>query len=245
MFDFDKTVTVRHLYHLIVGMGGKYSYIDPVLWPGLERNAILSSHAFLQNEVFGGAQRVQQLDTFFTRLRESGVDLMISSNGYLKHIHRALEMINLLHHFMVIHARDDLYSGVTETLSTGEIEQGTGGKEHFLTHSVLPFYPCVLFVDDEVEKLDRLMLFIPRNTRFVAIGVRGLAGIREYDMQEIERERKACRVGQGEFPLGDSKPCWYCGSVTSEAVQYPHFVASLCSVAHRDAFHERMALMLS
>jgi len=150
VFDFDETLTVRHLHYLIEGKGPLHlTHIDKARFPYTRREELLERREFVVEWVFGGEERVSALRELLQALSHHA-DLIISSNGQLPRILAALKQVGLETFFRYINARGRLENVVWDR-DTGRQLSGSGSKENFIAEFVGPHYAkCVLFIDNEM-----------------------------------------------------------------------------------------------
>jgi len=199
VFDFDETLTERHLFHLMSGKHKIKSWFDEHFWPDLRREHMDSRRDFLVDHVFGGHERLATLDAFLCSLQEAGdhVELMISSNNYLRSIKNALREVDLLHFFTMINARDPLYHSVWEDMRTGVVTHDAGRKQDFILNQVLPKHDCVVFVDDEI--LDAYFLFFDRKPiKMINCHHPSAPGMNERDRSAVSAAVAQCLSGTGD-----------------------------------------------
>lgn len=195
VFDFDHTLTVAHMYHLI---GGGHI----IRWhEKLTGEEILDNEPYITQEIFGGKQRLVELEKRLTKLRKNS-DLVISSNNYLGHIKRALIKVGLLEHFSWIHARNGLYRPTAENLATGETFIEAGRKHEFITKFLLPEYRCVVFIDDEMLDAYYFHFSAHKNVHLIAMR-RGQKGVDTNDFNRIEKAIIEC--SSNKLLLGNNK----------------------------------------
>jgi hypothetical protein len=84
VLDFDCTIAATHMYALLRSGGQEWLERDPDNF---------------YERVFGGSQRVIELQTFLTNLRSSGATLYVLSNGFEAEIKPALKSVQLLEAF--------------------------------------------------------------------------------------------------------------------------------------------------
>ena len=200
VFDFDETLTVKHVYHLIGG-GHIINWHLP-----LSGEQILDNEEYLTNEIFGGKKRLHDLKTRLTKLRISS-DLVISSNNYLEHIKRALTKVGLIEYFGWIHARNGLYRPVAQNLSSGEIYLEAGQKHEFIDRFLLPKYSCVVFIDDEMLDKYYFHFSSKKNVHLIAMR-RRQKGMDMNDFNRIEAAIMECT--QNNLLLGKEALCLQC-----------------------------------
>ncbi len=194
VFDFDRTLTRRHLFHLMHGGHPHHSVWDRARYPHLERATLLQDKEFLVEDVFGGAERVAALDSFLGELAQRGCVLYVSSLNFLEPIKLALRQVGLLRHFDYINAKEaallvvpvsveeDMRAGTKEYLLASPWQ-----KEYYLAERVTQRHSCTVFIDDELHrKIRQSQLFTAYNLHQLdvldpegGVGERDFARIRD------------------------------------------------------------------
>merc|ERR1712113_942630 len=90
-YDFDKTITCKHLYFALNLLGASDAFEQEEAVIKMENEELI--------DVFGGMERIERLDTHFNLLSRSNIQLVIISFGYEAVIKNALDRIDLLHYF--------------------------------------------------------------------------------------------------------------------------------------------------
>lgn len=198
VFDFDRTLTKRHLYHLMHGSHPQHSAWDRLRYPHLERATLLQDKVFLRDDVFGGAERVAALDAFLGELAQQGVTLYVSSLNFLKPIKLALQQVGLLHHFDYINAKDTVGLvpvSVEENMRAKLVQPLLGSpwqKEYYLSEVVTPRHRCTVFIDDELRhKVRQSQLFTAYNLKQLDV-LDPEGGIDERDFARIRAQLSQC-----------------------------------------------------
>jgi hypothetical protein len=223
VFDFDYTLTVAHMYHLI---GGGHI----IKWrQTLTREQILDNEDYIAEEIFGGNERLNLLKRRLSRLSITS-DLVISSNNYLEHIKRALTKVGLLDYFGWIHARNGLYRPVAQNMTTGESYMEAGRKHEFIDRFLLPKYSCIVFIDDEMLDAYYFHFSSKKNVHLLAMR-RGQKGIDANDFSRIESAIMECT--QNKLLSSKEALCLQCKE-REGSFYYEKHQASFC-----DPFCER------
>lgn len=198
VFDFDRTLTKRHLYHLMHGGHPVHSVWDRLRYPHLERAHLLQDKAFLEEDVFGGRERVAALRSFLGELREQGVTLYISSLNFLEPIRLALAQVGLLDYFDYINAKHAVGLvpvSVEEDMRAKRVTPLLGSpyqKEYYLSEIVTPRHSCTVFIDDELRhKIRQAQLFTAHNLKQLDVADPE-GGVDERDYERIRALLAQC-----------------------------------------------------
>ncbi len=188
VFDFDRTLTKRHLFHLMHDGHPVHSVWDRARWPHIERANLLQDREFLIEDVFGGAKRVAALADFLDELLLQGVTLYVSSLNFIEPVKLALRQVGLLDYFAYINARSAVLRNSTEeNMRTHETLVLPGSKEYYLEQVVTRRHACTVFIDDELyHKVRQSQLLGAHNLHQLdvadpegGVGERDFARIRE------------------------------------------------------------------
>lgn len=157
-YDFDQTVTVIHLYHLL--HGGRLNELEKI-----------SDQRLI--DIFGGNERIQRLDKHFNILKSNNIKCCILSFGFESVIKKALQRVNLLQHFFLIIGRD-----------SNSLKQAGGNKAICIEQFIIK-ENCkktqILFVDD-----DQLNVAAAMNKNIKSMVINPRKGMNDTHMTQIE-----------------------------------------------------------
>jgi hypothetical protein len=134
VFDFDCTLTARHLYHCLrsgehyrsdlleqkIGQWDERSkriakrveddnFEDPE-WEH-HKSGLLPNTPSFQSYIFGDEERIRELGAFLRELKDSAVSLHISTKGIVSEVVDVLRSVNLIEFFELIEGFDNQYVG--------------------------------------------------------------------------------------------------------------------------------------
>lgn len=136
VFDFDCTLTVRHMHGLLRTPDGYHR--------------LTHDKAGFYNDVFGGAVRIKALKQMLRSLQQvAGIKLFIVSFGYEHEILDALNFYGLVQHFSRIMGSDSFGDHCTSKLDLIHQQIAPYKQTTPSLHSHL--YTPVLFVDDDIH----------------------------------------------------------------------------------------------
>lgn len=129
VFDFDKTLTTRHLYHII------HNYIKDV--------GYLSQRELI--DIFGGQKRIDALNNMLLNLKENGSELYIMSFGVVSYMKKALHRVGISPDIFTHIYGQDTFGGIynkSEKILQLKREKKISGNN-------------ILFVDDDKQNIDQ------------------------------------------------------------------------------------------
>ena len=172
-FDFDQTISVVHLYHLM--RKDETTELDSY------------SNEFLKREVFGGEARLKLLAEHFHHLIANGATLCIISFGFTLVIIEALRRVNLIDFFS-----RQFILGIDSPL----MQEVRGYKDVALVavmkHLGIDDAASVIFVDDDVRNVEAVEANIPSCYTLL---IQPAAGMTSDHLRHIE-DRTATRRAQ-------------------------------------------------
>ncbi len=118
IFDFDCTITQKHLYYLL---NESKVFMSMYNVPEENHNEVYELASKINNGntltdnqttqfinlIFGGTERLAMLKNFLSKCLNNGLDLYISSRGFLSDITQSLLIVGLLNYFCCIHSTLD------------------------------------------------------------------------------------------------------------------------------------------
>lgn len=131
VFDFDQTLASDHLYF---ALSRRNLQIEE-----------LSQEELIQ--IFGGQNRLQNLDTFLQALWAAGVSLVIVSHGSSSTIQKALHRVKLLQYFRLVYGSDSPELQDVNQVKVCLIQRLRDGA------CLAP--DQVLFCDDDISNIER------------------------------------------------------------------------------------------
>lgn len=182
VFDFDCTVTYRHMYFFLNDVDNFNKMYEV---PGMNKDQIralsnairsiyiknkkfVSHDKLIQDKlslpsdsilnkfidiIFGGFERVDILNKFLKRYHENGIDLHISSRGHLREIILALRITGLFDYFTTIHSTLDK---LIYQKNGSRIVQYDQAKDKLIMYMLKHQYDNVFYIDDTHLEHERL-----------------------------------------------------------------------------------------
>jgi hypothetical protein len=173
VFDFDCTLSVRHLY-MVVNLPNLLSKYREDVVENMDRtnidgqsskiikkiyaNEVVSSEELkgataFSEYIFGGEVRIAKLKGVLDRLYQQNVELHISSKGILSNVLAVLENLQLISFFTSIHANAEAGKGTQVYTTKSQLFEETGDnffKPHFIASLVSNRTKSVVYyVDDD------------------------------------------------------------------------------------------------
>eukprot|EP00403_Amphidinium_massartii_P016128 CAMPEP_0178410686 /NCGR_PEP_ID=MMETSP0689_2-20121128/21110_1 /TAXON_ID=160604 /ORGANISM="Amphidinium massartii, Strain CS-259" /LENGTH=306 /DNA_ID=CAMNT_0020031875 /DNA_START=84 /DNA_END=1001 /DNA_ORIENTATION=- len=114
VFDFDCTLSVLHVYRTLAGeLPGSPPPFAKTERGQLARLVELEKQAFVWH-AFGGQGRVATISAFIAELRNTGVECVVATRGYVGVARFCLDRVGLLGHFSKIYGAVGESSGKTD-----------------------------------------------------------------------------------------------------------------------------------
>lgn len=178
VFDFDLTLTAKHAFKTLYMAGFRKEL--PEEWQKKSAPELLDEEKFVVDYLLGGSDRLARLESFLGELTRAGATLAISSNGYAIDIAKILTKLSIRFStaskllradgssvFEFIHARQNTNptqrelwrnDGVTKRGDTRwspdeDLLKLSPSKVKFIRELKNRYSECVVFVDDDAEKL--------------------------------------------------------------------------------------------
>ena len=198
VFDFDCTLTTRHMYYFFVSI---VEFIK--MYPSFnnkqtisiksELTHIIDNNKYVSKELkdkfvdifFGGYERVKSIENMLKIIKQKNIKLYISSRGEHKYIKKSLEILNWIQYFSLISSHDGVIS-----LDDTYADYKTNTKIPFFEKYIFPYTRHVLYIDDnrcefdimksnktakyngyEVSCIDSTMLFFINTLKKEHIGI--------------------------------------------------------------------------
>ncbi|ARF10018.1 protein kinase [Indivirus ILV1] len=132
VFDFDCTLTSKHLYKSLRENTNMHDLILK-LKPNQNNEKYKNDIIEYVNDIFGGIERIAKLKSLFSNLKDANIDLYISSRGVVAEIASALLAVDLYSYFQKIY-------GITET--------NGGQNKTKLIYGLYDKYNEIIYIDD-------------------------------------------------------------------------------------------------
>lgn len=121
VFDFDCTLSTLHVFHALSSGDGLVPPPHARSEQGqlarigeLDESPEFSQYGGFASVVFGGPERVAELQAFFQELRAAGVESIVLSRGLVGPIRKCLEQVGLLRYFTDVYANIGISYGETD-----------------------------------------------------------------------------------------------------------------------------------
>ncbi|MDC3321003.1 hypothetical protein OAV88_00210 [bacterium] len=159
-FDFDCTISQRHLYGTIKGWERCVKDLNVAFPDGVEMyqsDKKTFNDAFV-NYIFGGAKRVQRLHDFFDSIKNDlPAHLFVTTFGRGEEVSAMLQAADLLRYFTKIQASNGIWSEGTGFATYKELKMSRQSKldwieERLLFQNILP--NMTWFLDDSSSNYD-------------------------------------------------------------------------------------------
>lgn len=161
VFDFDATLTARHLYWFLQGepqFNRLYNNVhyDSSIAHKLRdnQNLTVDENNYIVDTIWGGRARLEMIRQMLTLLHKNNITLMISSNGNVSQIKQTLKMVDMLHFFHTISGSGGHIYPTNRGLYVGKVQ--------FLEGFVLKPNTKVAYIDDDSREHDQLRKYLPR-----------------------------------------------------------------------------------
>ena len=169
-YDFDKTITSKHLYFALTSLGASDADEQLEEVGNMEQDDLI--------HIFGGMHRVQRLQTHFKLLSSTNTYIAIISFGFENVIKKALQRLDMLQYFneRLIIGNDtkileDVYNNKALCLQRIIKENVTENKNR------------MLFVDDDINNISSVKDMNIAGTLWIS----ERNGISDQQMKMIER----------------------------------------------------------
>ncbi len=232
IFDFDQTLTVHHMSQLL-----HMAHCTPFLVDVFQTVADdLASDKDFINNIFGGADRIASLQTFFKTLSQSpDLFICIDSFGDTLEIRTALESIGILDYFDLICGRNVSNKTVVYDIAQKSLSEG---EHHFTKLQVIENevkrrrgYGCILFIDDDEKEIVKMA-----NQRIKTLWVKDRKGIDDTEMNTINQTIVEFR--KNNYKPYESMPTFVFGFPDAEEKKKPRqggFGFGECVVCGRES----------
>ena len=175
VFDFDCTITCKHLYHCLHSpTTSKYftdltTHLDTSQVDEYTNNIIqkrkrgyklkpekLCKAGTLLDYIFGNEERIKWLRNLFKNLTERGLELHISTNGYIYDVRKAMFGVKMIQYFSLIEGRKYTKNGSKRSVfnigtNLSEEKLNFTNKADFILHIMNKKTGKVVYVDDDPE----------------------------------------------------------------------------------------------